>query len=96
MEKKEMLEKMFEKLADSWALWKAILVLLRNDELDDETIDNLIGVMETELAKVDDIQSKRKIMKGIEAMKRMKQKEFDEKCEDERRLADLDSLIENI
>jgi hypothetical protein len=38
-------------------------VLLRNDELDDQTIDNLIGVMEDSLNKVEDLQSRRKIQK---------------------------------
>lgn len=96
MQKKEFLEKILEKLADSWSLWKAILVLLKNDELDEETVNNLVDVMEESLAKVEDLQAKKKIMKGIEAMKKMRQIEMDEKIKDNSRLEDLDNLIDSI
>ena len=96
MGKRNFLEKMLEELKDSWELWNALLVLLRNDELDDQTIDNLIGVIEDSLNKVEDLQSRRKIQKWIDAMKRMRDREMHDKAEDALRLADLDGLIENI
>lgn len=96
MQQKVLLEKILEKIADSWPLWQAILVLLKNDELDEETINNLIAVMEDSLAKAEDIQAKRKIEKGIEAMKKMRQIEMDEKIKDNNRLEDLDNLIDSI
>jgi len=96
MGKRNFLEKMLEELKDSWELWNALLVLLRNDELDDQTIDNLIGVMEDSLNKVEDLQSRRKIQKWIDAMKRMRDREMQDKAEDALRLADLDGLIESI
>ena len=96
MGKRNFLEKILEELKDSWELWNALLVLLRNDELDDQTIDNLIGVMEDSLNKVEDLQSRRKIQKWIDAMKRMRDREMQDKAEDALRLADLDGLIESI
>lgn len=96
MNKKNLLKKIFGKLADSWALWQAILLLLENEDLDDATIDNLINVMEAELVKVENIQSKRKMKKGIESLKRLKQDEFNKTKQDEHRLDELNTLIENI
>ena len=52
--------------------------------------------MEAELVKVENIQSKRKMKKGIESLKRLKQDEFNKTKQDEHRLDELNTLIENI
>lgn len=96
MSKNEMLLKILEKIWDAWPLWKILLVLWKNWELWDDIIDWLIEIMEEALSKVDDSQQKNKIEKWIQALKKMKEQEEKERAKDDKRIEEIENIIENI
>jgi hypothetical protein len=96
MSKNEMLLKILEKIWDAWPLWKILLVLWKNWELWDDIIDWLIEIMEEALSKVDDSQQKNKIEKWIQALKKMKEQEEKERAKDNKRVEEIENIIENI
>lgn len=97
MTKKDYLLKVLEKIWDARPLWKALLVLWKNWELDDGTINSLIWFMEEELEKTKDEVKKAKIKEWIVYMKEMKEMEAKEKAENDTRLSEIEDLFnENI
>ncbi len=63
MSKKEFLIRVLEHIGDSWKLGNALLILLKNDELNDEQMSKLIGIMEDSLKSVEDEQDRERIRK---------------------------------
>lgn len=95
MTKKDYLIKVLEKIWGDRPLWKVLLVLWKDWELDDSTIDSIVSFMEEELQKTKDITKKKKIREWIEYMKRMKEMEEKEKLENEQRLSEIEDLIDD-
>lgn len=95
MTKKDYLIKVLEKIWDARPLWQALLVLWKNWELDDNTIDSLIWFMEEELEKTQDEVKKIKIREWIAHMKKMKEMEAKEKMENNMRLSEIEDLIDD-
>ena len=93
MSKKEFLIKVLEHIWDSWEIGKALLVLLKNDELNDEVMTKLINIMEDSLKTVENEQSRKKIEKWIQLLK---ERELKVKMEDEDELLELDKLLWDI
>ena len=63
MSKKEFLINILEYIGESWELGNALLILLKNDELNDEMMTKLIDIMEDSLKTVEDEQSRERIRK---------------------------------
>lgn len=95
MTKKDYLIKVLENLWDNRPLWKVLLVLWKNWELDDNIIDSLIWFMEEELEKTKDEVKKAKIREWIAHMKKMKEMEEEEKKENSIRLSEIEDLIDD-
>lgn len=92
MTKCDYLIKVLEKIWDARPLWKILLILWKNWELNNDQIDWLILFMEEELKKTKDIEAKKKIQKWIDDMKRMKDLEVKEQMENNERLSEIESL----
>ena len=95
MTKKDYLIKVLEKIWEDRPLWKVLLVLWKNWELDDNIIDSLIWFMEEELEKTKDEVKKTKIKEWIAYMKKMKEMEAKEKMENNARLSEIEDLIDD-
>lgn len=95
MTKKDYLIKVLERIWDARPLWKVLLVLWKNWELSDEIIDSLIWFMEEELEKTKDLVKQKKIREWIEFFRRMKDMEEKEKMEDERRLMEMEDIMDD-
>ena len=65
MSKKEFLVKVLERIGDSWKLGNALLILLKNDELNDEQTSKLVSIMEDSLKSVEENKMIKRIWKRI-------------------------------
>ncbi len=93
MSKKEFLVKVLEYIGDSWELGNALLILLKNDELNDEMMTKLINILDDSLKTVENEQTKEKIKKWIQLLKDREQ------CEQknmEKDLQVIENLLDNI
>ena len=92
MNKKDFVLNVLEKIWDAWPLWKILLVLWKNWELDNDQIDGLVSFMKEELKKTKDIVAKEKIQRWIDAMNRLKDLEAKEQMKNDERLSEIESL----
>ena len=93
MTKKEFLEKILEPFEDTWPLWKALLILLKNDELEWSSIDSLVQIMEESMKSVESDLDKERIQRWIDLLKR--REELDNK-KNESDLSELESMLDTI
>lgn len=96
MSKKDFILNILEKIWDARPLWKILLVLWKNWELDDKMIDGLVVIMWDALKNTKDLQQKHKIEKWIKALNKLKEKEKQWLLEDEKRLSEIEDIIQNI
>ncbi len=69
MGNKEFLIKVLEAIGEDRELWHAILVLLKEDELDWDVIDKISKIMVESIDTVENKQVKEKILKGVKLLK---------------------------
>lgn len=93
MDKKDLLLNILEKIWDARPLWKILLVLWKNWELDDDIIDGLVSFLEEELWKTKDEQKKKMIEKWLNALKRLKEQEQQQQSENEKRLQEIEDMF---
>ena len=93
MSKKEFLVKVLERIGDSWKLGNALLILLKNDELNDEQISKLVSIMEDSLKSVEDEQDRERIRKWIQLLK---DREQNDQKNMEKDLQAIENLLDDI
>ena len=70
-----------------------LLILLKNDELNDEQMSKLIGIMEDSLKSVEDEQDRERIRKWIQLLK---DREQDDQKNMEKDLQVIEDLLKDI
>lgn len=93
MSKKEFLINILEYIGESWELGHALLILLKNDELNDEMMSKLIDIMEDSLKTVEDEQAREKIRKWIQLLK---DREQHEQMETDKEITSIEDLLDNM
>ncbi len=93
MSKKEFLIKVLEYIWDSWELGNALLILLKNDELNDEMMTKLINIMDESLKTVEDEQAREKIRRWIQLLK---DREENDQMETDKEITSIENLLDNM
>jgi len=93
MGNKEFLIKVLEAVGEDRELWHAILVLLKEDELDWDAIDKISKIMVESIDAVENKQVKEKILKGVKLLK-AREKADNEK--NEKAVKELEDMIDSI
>jgi len=96
MDKKEYLIKILEQLEPVWNLAKWLKILVSWEHLDDNVLDVVTQAVEGAIHTAKDEISKRKLEKSLSALQKLKQMEAESKAQDEKDLAELDKMLENI
>ena len=96
MSKKEYLQKILTQLEPirDLAKWLKILVELWN--LGDDILDILINAVQWAVSTAKSDLDKQKLQKWLDALQKMKQMEEESRMQDEKDLAELDRILENI
>lgn len=90
---KEFLIKILEAVGEERELWNAILVLLKEDELDWDAIDKISKIMVESIAAVENKQIKEKILRWVKLLK-AREKADNEK--NEKAVKELEDMIDSI
>ena len=96
MDKREYLLKILSYLEPVWGLAKWLKILVERWNFDDSMLNILIDAVEWAISTAKSDFDKEKLQKWLDAMRKMR--ELEEKClvEDERDLADLDLMLDDI
>lgn len=96
MSKKEYLQKILTQLEPirDLAKWLKILVELWN--LGDDVLDIIINAVQWAVNTAKSDLDKQKLQKWLDALQKMKQMEEESRMQDEKDLAELDRILENI
>jgi hypothetical protein len=92
MDKKQYLLKLISLLEDKWSMAKGLKILIEYKIVDDQTLDALQHVFADAIKKVNDTSTYNSLMKAQIFLKRLQEKELQDKASDE----ELDQLLENI
>lgn len=95
MSKKEYLIKILEQLEPIWDLAKGLKIVVEEWALWDDVLDILIWAVEAGINSAKSEVAKQKMQKWLDALQKMKEMEEESKMQDEKDLADLDSLIDS-
>lgn len=96
MDKKDYLLKILTQLEPIRNLAKWLKILVEQWHLDDNLLDVITQAVEWAIHTAKDELSKKKLEKSLSAMQKMKQIEAESKAKDERDLAELDKMLEEI
>lgn len=96
MDKKEYLIKVLAHLEPVWGLAKWLKILVEQWNFDDSILDVLIDAIEWAINTAKSDFDKEKLQKWLSAMKKMKELEEESIIEDEKDLAILDSMLNDI
>ena len=95
MTKKEYLLKILEQLESIRDLAKWMKILVEQWHLWDDILDILIEAVQWAVSTAKSEVDKQKLEKWLDALQKMKQMEQESKMQDEKDLAELDSLIDS-
>jgi len=95
MTKKEYLLKILEQLESIRDLAKWMKILVEQWDLWDDILDILIEAVQWAVSTAKSEVDKQKLEKWLDALQKMKQMEQESKMQDEKDLAELDSLIDS-
>ena len=95
MNKKEYLQKILVQLEPIRDLARWLNILVEQWDLWDDVLDILINAVQWAISTAKSEVDKKKLQKWLEALERMKQMEVESKLQDEKDLAELDSLIDS-
>lgn len=95
MSKKEYLQKILVQLEPIRDLARWLNILVEQWDLWDDVLDILINAVQWAISTAKSEVDKKKLQKWLEALERMKQMEVESKLQDEKDLAELDSLIDS-
>lgn len=96
MTKKEYLLKILEQLESVWDLASGLKVVVEQWALWDDVLDVLIESIESGIHSARSEVAKAKMKKWLDALERMKQMEEKSALQDEKELAELDNLINDL
>lgn len=96
MTKKEYLLRILEQLESVWDLAPGLKVVVEQWALWDDVLDVLIESIESGIHSARSEVAKAKMKKWLDALERMKQMEEKSALQDEKELAELDNLINDL
>ena len=96
MDKKEYLLKILVQLEPIWNLAKWLRILVELWHLDDNLLDVITQAVEWAIHTTKDEIAKRRLEKWLTVLQNLKQREAESKAQDEKELAELDQMIEQI
>lgn len=96
MDKKEYLTKILVQLEPIWNLAKGLRILIELWHLDDNLLDVITQAVEWAIHTTKDAIAKKRLEKGLSVLQQLKQREAESKAQDEKELAELDQMIEQI
>ena len=96
MDKKEYLLKILTQLEPVWNLAKWLKILVENWHLDDNLLDAITQAVEWAIHTTKDQLAKEKLQKSLAALQKIKQMEEESRAQDEKDLAELEKLLEEI
>ncbi|MCX6824179.1 MAG: hypothetical protein NT085_03555 [candidate division SR1 bacterium] len=82
-QKKQLLIKVLKKLQPYRNLAEGILALVESSYVDEKTIDGIVHILAISIKNVKDTGDKKKMMKGLDVMKKIKTLEDQEHRKDE-------------
>ena len=95
MDKKEYLQKILVQLEPIRDLAKWLELLIEQWNLWDDTLDVLINAVQWAVSTAKSELDKQKLQKWLDVLQKMKQMEAESKMQDEKDLAELDSLLDS-
>ena len=96
MDKREYLSFILEKLGDTWPPAYGMLLLIKENVLDDITIDKLINVLENAAKNATTEKEKTAFQKSIQVIKQINKLEQESKLQDEQEIQALESMLEDL
>jgi len=96
MDKKEYLLKILTQLEPIWNLAKWLKILVEQWHLDDNLLDVITQAVEGAIHTTKDELAKKKLQKWLDTLQRLKQMEEQSRLQDEKDLAELDKMLEEI
>lgn len=96
MDKKEYLLKILTQLEPIWNLAKWLKILVEQWHLDDNLLDIITQAVEGAVHTVKDELAKKKLQRWLDILQRLRQREAESRAQDEKELAELDKMIEEI
>jgi len=96
MDKREYLLKILSYLEPVWGLAKWLKILVERWNFDDSMLNILMDAVEWAISTAKSDFDKEKLQKWLDAMKKMRELEEKSLVEDERDLADLDLVLDDI
>ena len=96
MDKREYLLKVLSYLEPVWGLAKWLKILVERWNFDDSMLNVLMDAVEWAISTAKSDFDKEKLQKWLDAMKKMRELEEKSLVEDERDLADLDLVLDDI
>ena len=96
MDKREYLLKVLSYLVPVWGLAKWLKILVERWNFDDSMLNVLMDAVEWAISTAKSDFDKEKLQKWLDAMKKMRELEEKSLVEDEKDLADLDLVLDDI
>lgn len=96
MDKREYLLKVLSYLEPVWGLAKWLKILVERWNFDDSMLNVLMDAVEWAISTAKSDFDKEKLQKWLDAMKKMRELEEKSLVEDEKDLADLDLVLDDI
>lgn len=96
MDKKEYLQKILTQLEPIRDLAKWLKILVDEWNLGDDILDVLINAIQWAVNTAKSELDKQKLQKWLDALNKMKEMEEESRMQDEKDLAELDEMLENI
>ena len=96
MDKREYLLKILSYLEPVWGLAKWLKILVERWNFDDSMLNVLMDAVEWAISTAKSDFDKEKLQKWLDAMKKMRELEEKSLVEDEKDLADLDLVLDDI
>jgi hypothetical protein len=96
MTKKEYILKILDATMEYFPLAKGLKILVSNDALGETTIDMLVDALTKTIDEVNDNKARNKLQKSKEFLERLKTIEEESHLNDEKSIAMLDDMVNNI
>jgi len=96
MDKKEYLLKILTQLEPIWNLAKWLKILIEQWHLEENLIDTITQAVEWAIHTAKNEIAKIKLQKWLAALQKLKQLEAESRIQDEKDLAELDRMLEEI
>ena len=96
MDKKEYLLKILTQLEPIWNLAKWLKILVEQWHLDDNLLETITQAVEWAIHTAKNEVAKKKLEKSLSALQKLKEMEAESRLQDEKDLAELDKMLEEI